>query len=223
MRATPEGCVAEARVVRVEGGTLHLGPGDWEAQGVVTARDVEIPAFAIDAFEVTEESWTACVAAGACPLLVLSGEPGRAIGGVTAEEALQYCRWAGGVLPTSDQLAWAAAGRGGRRYAWGDTGAVCRRAAWGLTAGPCGWGARGPELAGSHPDGASPEGILDLAGNVAEWATPAGGVAGPLPAALEARGGSFTSASASALRAWNRRILPAATRAADVGFRCAYP
>jgi formylglycine-generating enzyme required for sulfatase activity len=216
MTADPRGCVATARIVELAGGTLRVGPGDWEAQGVVQPREVEIPAFRLDALEVTEDRWAACVARGSCPAVALSGEPGRALGGVTSDEAASFCRWAGGALPTSDQLAFAAAGRTGRRYAWGDTGAVCRRAAWGLVSGPCGAGAVGPELAGSHPDGASPEGILDLAGNVAEWAlTPGGGV--------ELRGGSFASASASALRAWQRAAAPAGARARDVGFRCAYP
>jgi formylglycine-generating enzyme required for sulfatase activity len=148
--------------------------------------------------------------------VALSGEPGRAVSGVTFAEAASFCRWAGGSLPTSDQLAFAAAGHGARRYAWGDTGAVCRRAAWGLVAGPCGWGASGPELAGAHPDGASPEGVLDLSGNVAEWAVARDGGA-------EARGGSFADGAASALRAWQRRALPPGTRARDVGLRCVRP
>src|SRR5208283_929136 len=115
---------------------------------------------------------------------------------LTAYEAERFCEWAGGALPTSVQLAFSAAGPSGRRYPWGDTGAVCRRAAWGLVRGPCGRGAVGPELAGSHPDGATPEGVLDLAGNVAEWAVSPGG--------FEARGGSFRDGTASAMRSWKR-------------------
>jgi formylglycine-generating enzyme len=213
MEVTAAGCVAPPRLVRIEGGLLRVGPGDWEAQGVVSPYQVEVASFDLDALEVSEARWVVCVAAGACPALALSGEPGRPITGVTLEEAAHFCRWAGGALPTSDQLAFAASGRGGRRYAWGDTGAVCRRAAWGLVAGPCGWGATGAELAGSHPDGASPEGVLDLAGNVAEWAiSPAG--------AAEARGGSFADGAASALRAWQRRALRPDTRSREIGFRC---
>jgi formylglycine-generating enzyme required for sulfatase activity len=215
----PGGCVAPPRVVSIAGGTLHVGPGDWEAQGVVAPREAAVAPFGIDATEVDEARWSACVAAGACSAVPLSGEPGRPVTGVTLDEAAHFCRWAGGALPTSDQLAFAAAGRSGRRYAWGDTGAVCRRAAWGLVAGPCGWGARGPELAGSHPDGASPEGVLDLAGNVAEWALPSGVAS----AGAEARGGSFADGAASALRAWQRRALPPEARAVDVGLRCAHP
>jgi formylglycine-generating enzyme required for sulfatase activity len=216
LAALAEGCVGAPRVVRFEGGLLRVGPGDWEAQGVVAPYEASLAPFALDALEVTEERWAACAAAGACPALPRSGEPGRAMAGVTQAEAAAFCRWAGGALPASDQLAFAAAGKGGRRYAWGDTGAVCRRAAWGLVAGPCGWGARGPEIAGAHPDGASPEGARDLAGNVAEWAIGRAGEA-------EVRGGSYADGAASALRSWQRRVLPAETRAPDIGVRCAYP
>lgn len=214
MSVTPDGCVAPPRMIRVEGGVLRVGPGDWEAQGVVTPYEVQVPSFELDALEVTEQRWAACVKERACPVVALTGEPGRALGDVTAAEATQFCRWAGGGLPKSDQLAFAAAGKNARRYAWGDTGAVCRRAAWGLSTGPCAWGAHRPELAGAHPDGASPEGILDLAGNVAEWAVTANGT-------YEVRGGSFADSAAASIRSWQRRVLPAEDRAPDVGFRCA--
>jgi len=215
MDVTSAGCVAPPRVVRIEGGLLRVGPGDWEAQGVVGPYQVELASFGLDAYEVSEARWAGCVVAGGCPLLALSGEPGRPVTGVTLAAAAGFCRWAGGALPTSEQLAFAAAGPSGRRYPWGDTGAVCRRAAWGLVAGPCGWGATGPELSGSHPAGASAEGVFDLAGNVAEWAT--------APAGAEVRGGSFADGAASALRTWQRRPLPPDTRAPEVGFRCAHP
>lgn len=218
MSVTEAGCVHGRRLTRVEGGLLRVGPGDWEAQGVVTPYQAEIPPFGLDQVEVTEERFASCIAARICPPLELSGEPGRAVARVTAAEASAFCRALSGELPTSDQLAFAAAGRVGRRYAWGDTGAVCRRAAFGLVDGPCGRGAEGPELAGAHPDGASPEGILDLAGNVAEWTRPAT----PEAAMTEVRGGSFADGAASALRAWQRRVVPVDTRSPEIGFRCAY-
>ncbi len=218
MKALPTGCLKASFPVPLQGGVLHVGPGDWEAQGVVVPYETRIASFAIDALEVTEQRWASCTAASACPVLPLSGEPGRAVSGVTLAEAGIFCRWASGALPTRDQLAFAAAGAGSRRYAWGDTGAVCRRAAWGLVVGPCGRGAVGPELAGSHPDGASPEGVLDLAGNVAEWTLP------PEPNAplTEVRGGSFRDEVATELRAWQRRLVKVETRSAEIGFRCAY-
>jgi formylglycine-generating enzyme len=218
MRTTPSGCLGVAHAVAIPGGVLHVGVGDWEAQGVVTPYEAVVPTFALDALEVDEQRYEACVADGACTKLALSGEPGRAVSGITVAEASTFCRWATGALPTRDQLAYAAAGRAGRRYAWGDTGAVCRRAAWGLVDGPCGQGAAAPELAGSHPDGASPEGALDLAGNVAEWTLPEA----PDARKTEVRGGSFADGAASALRSWQRRVMPVETRSSEVGFRCAY-
>ena len=218
MRVTPEGCVRVTFPVAIPGGVLRVGTGDWEAQGVVTPYETAVAPFAIDAIEVTEQRWVSCVLSGACATRPLSGEPGRPIASVTLAEAGAFCRWAQGSLPTRDQLTYAAAGRSGRRYAWGDTGAVCRRAAWGLVDGPCGQGAKGPELAGAHPDGASPEGALDLAGNVAEWSLP------PAPDAgvAEVRGGSFADGAAASLRTWQRRVVPVDTRSPTVGFRCAY-
>lgn len=216
---TDGGCVAPSKKVALRGGVLRIGPGDWEAQGQVTPRTVEVPSFAIDAYEVHEARYAACVTAGACVRVALSGEPGRALGGVTREEAERFCAWAGGALPTAEQLAFAAAGATGRRYAWGETGAVCRRAAWGLVRGPCAEGATGPEVTGSHPDGASPEGVFDLAGNVAEWTLPAQkGLA-----LVDVRGGSFMDGAASALRSWHRREVDGQTRAVDIGWRCVYP
>jgi len=216
---TPKGCVPPRRVVQIAGGTLRSGPGDWEAQGIVEPRTVEVAPYAIDAYEVTEERWTECVAARACAAIALRDEPGLPVSNVTIAEADRFCGWAGGRLPTRDELAFAAAGAGGRRYAWGDTGAVCRRAVFGLKDGPCGFGAGGPELAGTHPDGASPEGIHDLAGNVAEWTMPASKAA----STAEVRGGSYRDGAASALRSWSFRELPIDTRSPEVGFRCVYP
>jgi formylglycine-generating enzyme required for sulfatase activity len=210
--ATPAGCVLRAGRAFIVGGVLHAGAGDWEAQGRVVPHDATIAAFELDRGEVTEEAWGACVAAARCPSIGLTGEPGRPVTGVTREEAQGYCAFRGGRLPASDEWTWATGGARARRYAWGDTGAVCRRGAWGLADGPCGFGARGPEVSGSHPDGASPEGVLDLAGNVAEWVTGADAV----------RGGSWADGLATDLRSWQERAASPAARSPEVGVRCAY-
>ncbi|WP_437576601.1 formylglycine-generating enzyme family protein [Sorangium sp. So ce887] len=219
---TPAGCVAPSATVRISAGTLRLGPSDWEAQGVVEAREVFVSAFALDAFEVTEQRYAVCVAAGACASLALRGEPGLPVTGITLEESARYCAFAGGALPSRDQLAFSAAGPSSRRYPWGDTGAVCRRVAFGLRAGPCGWGATGPELAGSRPDGAALHAggrVFDLAGNVAEWAAPDR----PEDGFSGAHGGSWADEAAAALRTWNRQLVPVLTRSPALGFRCVYP
>lgn len=219
LRLTPQGCVAQNHIVQLQGGTLKIGPGDWEAQGAVEAWSEILAPFAIDAFEVHEQRYAECEASKACAPLPKSGEPGRPITHITLEEAQRFCQWAKGSLPTRAQYAFAQGGERPRRYAWGDTGAVCRRAAFGLIAGPCGWNAEGPELSGSHPDGQSENGIFDLSGNVAEWTLPKA----PGDASTEVRGGSYADSAASALRTWHRKVVSIHTRSPEIGFRCVYP
>jgi len=222
---TDRGCDAPERdVVEVPATRLVVGPSDWEAEGRVTSRIVDVKPFAIDRLEVT--AGRACASrhfAGAS--FCKDGDPARAAFGVSLGAARAYCEERGGRLPTEDEWLAAAAGDRSRRYPWGDTGAVCRRAAWGLESGPCGRGAVGPDTVGAHPDGATPLGIHDLAGNVAEWVETASCTdpAGCLPIV---RGGSWKSALATELRTWLRREVPLASAMAGgdptIGFRCAY-
>ncbi len=90
--------------------------------------------------------------------------------GVSWYEAVAYCRWLTATLhdgyeyrlPTEAEWEFAARGRKARRYSWGNDWVK-------------GW-ANTKELelerttpVGLFPDGATPEGILDLTGNVWEW------------------------------------------------------
>jgi sulfatase modifying factor 1 len=215
------GCVAAPSTVWLAGGTLRAGAGDWEAEGRVEPHEAVVAPFGMDAFEITEGAYAECLQAAKCPSLAVSGEPGRAMGGMTRRVVEAYCRFRGGRLPTDDEWTLAAGGIRSRRYPWGETGAVCRRAVWGRTDGPCGVGFTGPELSGAHPDGATPDGdderIYDLAGNVAEWVAARNG-----DPEGRARGGSFASALATDLRTWQARRLPADSRSPELGGRCAY-
>ncbi|WP_394844638.1 formylglycine-generating enzyme family protein [Pendulispora brunnea] len=206
------GCDAPDVRIAVPATTLLLGPSDWEAEGRVAPRTVEVAAFAIDAFEAT----VAKVEHRASP------DGARAAAGLTRDEAAAYCASRGGRLPTEDEWMAAATNAGTlRRYPWGDTGAVCRRGAWGLERGPCAHGALGPDTVGAHPDGDTPSGIHDLAGNVAEWVMPSQ-PAGASTTLAVARGGSYRTALATELRTWSRMEIPPGSRNPDVGVRCAY-
>jgi hypothetical protein len=82
---------------------------------------------------------------------------------VTRDMARAYATWVGGRLPRDAEWTRAAQGDDGRTYPWGEqppdaTRANCR---------PHGPGDTTP--AGSYPAGASPYGLLDMAGNVWEW------------------------------------------------------
>jgi len=79
-------------------------------------------------------------------------------------EADAYARWAGKRLPTEAEWERAASGLAGtsRLYPWGDTPVGRERANLGGDT----WG---PSPVGSHPAGATPEGIWGLVGDVWEW------------------------------------------------------
>jgi hypothetical protein len=206
-------CVSPEARTHISGGVSHFGAADWEGSAE-PPHDVNVAAFDIDRTEVSVARFRQCARAGACSQISDESEPGRPVRNVSPAEALSFCAFAGGRLPSSDEWLFAAAGSIGRRYPWGNTGLVCRRASFGLVAGPCAHGASGPDLAGARPDGATPEGVLDLAGNVAEWTREPDG-------SFVARGGSYRSEIASDLKTW--AVEARKSRAAHVGFRCAYP
>jgi len=154
-------------------------------QAAAPAHSVFLDAYWIDQTEVTNGMYTMCVEAGACnppqfpysetrdeyytnpdyadyPVIFVSRNDGEA-----------YCEWAGARLPTEAEWEKAARGEDERIFPWGDEIVTCDLAnVWiydpdnvpdkvycvGDTA-----------AVGSYPEGASPYGVLDMAGNVSEW------------------------------------------------------
>lgn len=210
-KPTP-GCAAEPRRVAFSGGLVRIGPQDWEAEGVIEPHQAKVEPFDLDALEVTVERWATCVAAGVCSP-VEQTEPGHPVTSVTPAQAARCCAFMGGRLPTRNEWLMAATGTEQRRYPWGMTGLVCRRAAFGLVRGPCAEAGTSPEVAGARPEGATPEGILDLSGNVAEWLEDEKGT-------FSAWGGSYVSRRASELKGWAKERPSGPSP--HVGFRCAY-
>jgi formylglycine-generating enzyme required for sulfatase activity len=206
------GCDAPDLRIAIPAAAVTLGPSDWEAEGRVLPRTIRVGAFLIDGFEVTRGHWERGQG-------VSQADVPRAASGMTRSEAASYCASRGGRLPSEDEwiVAAASAADPPRRYPWGDTGAVCRRAAWGLLAGPCARDAEGPDTVGAHPDGDSPLGLHDLAGNVAEWVDGARGRSTGV-----AKGGSWQTGLAAELRIWARLELAPDSRDSRVGVRCAY-
>lgn len=76
--------------------------------------------------------------------------------------AKQFCEWRGARLPTEVEWEAAARGKEGRLYPWGNNLPTPDRAVYGRRSGET-------ATVGTHTAGATPDGIHDLAGNVAEW------------------------------------------------------
>jgi formylglycine-generating enzyme required for sulfatase activity len=128
---------------------------------------VYLDAFWIDKYEVTNAQYRACVKAGACeeprPCDIDDyNAPEQPVVCVSWDDAQDYAAWAGGRLPTEAEWEKAARGTDGRIYPWGNSPPDCNKANYGDCAGKT-------LPVGSHPDGASPYGALDMAGNVWEW------------------------------------------------------
>lgn len=201
---------------------------------------VELPAYEIDDKEVTVGAYEACVEEGTCDsvdykecdvwthqgLQVALRVPkamrkdARPVVCVRRSDAKDYCEWAGGELPSSDQWEKAARGKKGRLFPWGDSWSV-DVANWGemdiartyIVGELDGYEWTAPP--GSYPDGKSPFGLYDVAGNVSEWVDTDDKIKG------QARGGSWVSTPFD-LRTTYRLFLGADDRRTDVGFRCAY-
>jgi iron(II)-dependent oxidoreductase len=119
---------------------------------------IELAAFFIDKYEVTNEQYQAVVPTHAFP----KGQENFPVTGLTYDMAEDYAAVLGKRLPT--ELEWEKAARGteGRRWPWGDDfdSQLCNSASGGTL-----------ELreVGQYPGGNSPYGCADMAGNVFEW------------------------------------------------------
>jgi len=195
-------------------------------------HQIALPAFRIDLMPVTQAQYAELVTAGkAPPPSIADAELARfswtsstpphdrldhPVVLVTWEEASRYCAWRGELrgqprrLPTAAEYEKAARGTGGLAYPWGNTFEPAKLNS--ATGGP-----KDTVPAGELAAGASPFGVLGMAGNARQWTSTAAGAGAYLVK------GSAWDDHAGVGRAASGRATPAIERAANIGFRCAGP
>lgn len=200
-------------------------------QAVMPAWSIAVPAFQIDKHEVTQEQYCLCRQSGNCPggpENVCDNNPLLPVSMVTLRQASDYCAWVGRRLPAEFEWEWAARGKERRVYPTGNKTPYPGQIyvdfeGRGRLTGPT-------TIADSSSD-RTPEGVLDLAGNVREWTVspylkyddpnyrntfwPT-----PVPSLLYvARGSSFASGVSSAISVI-RYPTPSDIPSSTIGFRC---
>jgi formylglycine-generating enzyme required for sulfatase activity len=126
---------------------------------------------------------------------------------VTRDDARAYCAFAGARLPSMDEWEYHARGPKRRAFPWGDD--------W--DEGRLRWAegkSTGLEDVGSHPEGATPQGVEDLAGSVWEWTD------SDLEGEPVFKGGSWDDRNPAWFRAAAIASAPADFTSSSVGFRC---
>lgn len=182
--------------------------------------------------EVSVADYQRCVAAGRCKPPAFEGgglrfqQPRFPVTLVTFDDAQRYCAFRGGRLPTEAEFERAARGPQRRAYPWGNAwhGKLANHGRSGVDTSDDTDGFAELAPVGSFPDGATPEGVLDLAGNVEEWTADRYAATYGTPPGSErvVRGGSYESA-APFLRGAARSGKPPETREPTLGFRCVWP
>ncbi|MBN1220697.1 MAG: formylglycine-generating enzyme family protein [Anaerolineae bacterium] len=160
-------------MIEIPAGPFTMGSDDGDPEDA-PAHEVDLPAYEIDKFEITNINFSAF--ADATDYVTYAeqqgfdswrdewgiGEDSHPVVRVSWDDANAYCEWLGKRLPTEAEWEKAARGDDGRRFAWGND--------WDPNkANVKERGLRGTAVVGSFGEGASPYGVEDMIGNVWEW------------------------------------------------------
>lgn len=220
-----------APAILIDAGVFTMGDDD-----AAPRREVYVDAFYMDRYETTVAQYGQFLSSSRAPAppdYWDTVDPIRhanlPVIGVDWRDANAYCRWAGKRLPTEAEWEKAARGADERLYPWGDASPTLSHANYQNTSPDAYDG--GLAAVGSHGTGKSAYGIEDMAGNAAEWVAdwysesfaagdadnPKGPADGP---GHVVRGGGRYDPDYR-ITATGRFFAPPATRADDIGFRCA--
>ncbi|MDQ3007542.1 MAG: SUMF1/EgtB/PvdO family nonheme iron enzyme [Chloroflexota bacterium] len=153
-------------LVYVPAGEFSMGFQDESDEQPIHV--VYLDAFWIDQTEVTNAIYAKCVDAGKCnsprdtDYFSNTGYANHPVAYVSWDDASSYCSWAIRRLPTEAEWEKAARGTDARIYPWGDDTPNSALLNYNNEI-------RETTEVGNYPDGISPYGAYDMAGNVWEW------------------------------------------------------
>lgn len=195
-----------------------------------TQTKITFGAFFLDESEVTVDAYLACVSLGKCTAppaqpwcnYERAADRGRhPINCVTFAQAQEYCRSVGKRLPSEAEWEYAAGGPSRLAYPWGnEPGPNNDLACWYRAP------AEGTCEVGTHPKGASPFKLQDMAGNVWEWARysgPSASLGAVRASGGLLKGGSWgnTPTNLAAFKPTSYESVQLTTVDPKYGFRCA--
>jgi serine/threonine-protein kinase len=210
-------------VVQDEFGQMILVPAGTFLSGANKVVK-SLPAFYIDKTEVSNGMWNKF--AQALGKTTVDKPADLPVTNITYDQAAEYCTWAHKRIPTGDEWEKAARGAVGWAYPWGNEPDPQKANVKGNTSLRPGLQPVDTEL------GATPSGILNIAGNAWEWVNED---RKPLPQSLELfkfmnatkdepwtaiRGGGYDSDVSNAVT-FEMSTVPARLKGAAIGFRCA--
>jgi formylglycine-generating enzyme required for sulfatase activity len=220
----------EKSMVRIPETACWIGSDKVEDEKPL--RQVKLPAFLIDKYEVSNEDYYAFTAASGHPAPMYwlparrppKGLERHPVFMVTWDDAAAYAKWAGKRLPTAEEWEVAARGIDKREFPWGDEFMLkddkfaCNCLEY--------WQVNKNENPGTRPvesfeNGVSAFGVYGMGGNVWEWTSTSAPAMGakPPPEFRILKGGSFMTPQ-KAIRCANVYAEDPRLSHPDVGFRC---
>lgn len=190
---------------------------------------VDVNSFLIDKNLVTIEKYNQCVREKMCLPAILAPKDELPLNDkmpvlVDYDRARRYCCWIGKRLPTEIEWEKGARGTKGANYPWGESPPDAQKANfcdvhcimdWAVKEVDDGYRYRSP--VGAFPEGASPYGLLDMAGNYKQWVSGKS----PNPVAEHIAKGSSWYSAPSQMRSYMRQDWRGGIRLDDKGVRCA--